>query len=125
MTAPTPTAPTDWRDLGAGIALDVLVATRVLGLVYERVVTGGVTYHEVRAPGEEHPTFLPAYSSNVCDAWQVVEALRVRGDVPHIMYVRALETWRANFRRDNADGEWGFTAALAICKAALAAVEAS
>jgi hypothetical protein len=124
MTAP---ATTDWRALPAGTELDVLVATRVLGLAYDRVDSAGTTYHEVRAPGQTHATFLRPYSTNIRDAWAVVEHLQRHGCAVRLSNKTVDWAWWAYvYSKDALFAEATCqepTAPLAICRAALAAME--
>lgn len=131
MTTPQ----TEQPELTAGRELDALVAEKVMGWHI-------VTDFDLRPPekhwnnakgyvclvagnklndGREMKGFSP--STDIADAWKVVEKMRERGlDV----YLRFVSTWTAEF--DSVSGDVnGFadadTAPLAICLAALKAVQ--
>lgn len=131
--------------LNAGRAMDALVAEKVMGWTrweWERGDWDGpadatiFAQHErslaVYANGEEEPSFWFAPSTDIAAAWQVVERMRdlgwpwggARWRVSEWTSPRKAE-FSAQFEKLNvtvgADAE---TAPLAICRAALAAVEA-
>lgn len=115
------TAPA-WRTMGAGPELDAVVAERVLGWTRGRREFGDMPW---RRPGDgpsRGVLGVPPLSTDIAAAWKVVEVMRERGYFPHIGFFGQNESWRANFRRENADGEWADAAPLAICRAALAAL---
>lgn len=106
----------------AGRALDALVAEKVMG----EPVTWLPTALSHRDPHQSGEVFgakgwhrVPSYSTDIADAWLVVEKMRERGFV--ISATPNQQSWCATF---GADSVWGETAPLAICRAALAAVEA-
>lgn len=113
-----------WRNLPAGPELDALIAERVLGY-------GGfwlVPPH----PSLELEWEVAPCSTNPAAAWLVVEAMEARGWVPCLKRNIERVEWEATFWatpenpampravRIQAD-----TAPLAICRAALAALEAT
>jgi hypothetical protein len=125
MSAPTQ-APQDWRALPAGDALDRLVAARVFGWV----CTGAAADVWTSPDGLSHFGVSP-YSTSINAAWQVVERLETQG--LRITYrtsglnARRVEVVGVHPTRRN---EWlvaeeADTAPLAICRAALTAVEAA
>jgi hypothetical protein len=128
--------------MDAGRELDMLVAEKVMGCQWRRFGNLG----EVLSPpnslhswadthrGERRPTFmLPAYSTDIAAAWEVVEAA---GPFVKLTHGIALDgqtqgwLWECLlYRKDEVSPRQAFahgvTAPLAICRAALAAVEVS
>ncbi len=130
----------DWRTLPAGVALDVLVAERVFGFVWrdagdgEWQLSDGRTMWEYarRYPDQGMSVgLLESYSSDIAAAWRVVD--RLRADRPFTMHdIDGVGgTWMATFEvvaagragRGRIYSGEGATAPLAICRAALAAME--
>ena len=115
------TATTETRGLQAGRKLDALVAEKVFGYTVEE---HGTLY--VRRGKERGLRDLPDYSTDIGDAWLIVEKMRTEGC--HV----ALETrlgglgWSAWFgwkdRATDSESEAN-SPALALCRAALAAME--
>jgi hypothetical protein len=122
--------------------LDALVAERVMGLRVEttqeecswhtpghRTDHDGVHWVDVQwvvaadAPEDAEPDdYLPAYSTDIADAWEVVDALGGIFTLKRTGFGGVSE-WYASIA--GADMVWADTPALAICRAALAAVDAS
>lgn len=118
--------------MNPGRELDVLVAEKVLGLVItyvpERAAIGArledVPYVDV---GTDDERYLPAYSTYIGAAWEVVEKLTPR-HFTRIELTFEIDTWSVAF------GQWGSSAPRAeataaflphaICLAALKAVGA-
>jgi hypothetical protein len=114
-----------------GRELDALVAERVMGKVFRRYPLGSVGAESMGGwePFFEDGTITfggpPRYSADMADAWAVVEAMRGRGW--RIDLAQASDdSWGAEFYRLDSERTATAqmdTAALAICRAALAAVE--
>jgi hypothetical protein len=137
MSAPTQGA--DWREMPAGREMDALVAERVLGWQRYGAIRYGKRFVVVVPshadcwnytrtqgdPGTWEPTTEPVsadvklvpYSADIAAAWRILDW--VRGCDPSV---------RAAFSREMGGNHlWHLRAgdaALAICRAALAAVEA-
>jgi hypothetical protein len=102
--------------------LDALVAEKVMGWRWEdcfRAYTGVLTVRHEEYGGP------PFYSTDIAAAWDVVEKMRERRAD---FYIRFVSTWTVEF--DSVAGDYngytdGDTAPLAICLAALKAVEKS
>lgn len=137
-----------WRNLPAGPELDALIAERVLGWVYHpqdadtrRRADGtwrmgpppyGGFWLVPPHPSLELEWEVAPCSTNPAAAWLVVEAMEARGWVPCLKRNIERVEWEATFWatpenpampravRIQAD-----TAPLAICRAALAALEAT
>jgi hypothetical protein len=126
MSAPTQ-APQDWRALPAGAALDGLVAARVFGWV----CTDDDAAVWTSPDGLSHFGVSP-YSTSIAAAWQVVEKLRERGAIlEHVCVWDEDPTSDRAFAASFDDGKracgraFAMTAPLAICRAALVALEAA
>lgn len=108
---------TDWRTLTAGRDLDVLLA--------ERVFNGSPICIEGawkwRRNGEGSFFTLPHFSGLPGAAWEVAEAMDARGFTLVLYRLRARNTWKAEF--SSACCQEADTGPLAICRAALAALE--
>lgn len=108
--------------MSAGREMDALVAKKVMGYVTLRVQGG-----EVWSWGDGRwrlKTWSP--STDIAAAWEVVARLNTLGI--HLWAVGqedALPGWQADFGRNwqSAHQAWADTAPLAICRAALKAVE--
>lgn len=127
MTMPTPN-----RDMDAGPELDALIAEKVMGL--ESKIDSG--YGEPSRVFKRHPELpgewwggAPEYSSDIAEAWTVVEHLVVQGayvliEGPANGIVH--DGWHCQITPHRDLGKeveaWAETAMLAICKAALDAV---
>lgn len=130
----------DWRTLPAGRALDALVATRVMGWV--NVIESNPpnrtwpsrTRRHWRAPGSVFARKLPHYSTDIAAAWEVVRALRdpTEGDERFWTLTDSGSLgWHADLSWNAKEGDAlvplgegiGDTAPLAICRAALTAME--
>jgi hypothetical protein len=100
-------------ELQAGRALDARVAIRLFD------------YHMVHCRDSEGGwrRSLPAYSTNIAAAWQVVERVRALG---FGVTISDGDEWSVGIAPNNHDAdvtvEFGDSAPLAICRAALAAV---
>jgi hypothetical protein len=121
--------------LEAGRELDTLVAEKVMGWTKWRspVVPRGSAEPDCWLTNDRtSPTFKIAHwspSTDIACAWQVVERMRDRGFALELHYEFGCSIqWVADFSNDgwSSTGEQlGDTAPLAICRAALAAVEAA
>lgn len=120
--------PIEPRELAAGRELDALVAEKVMGAV--RPDRGPYWLYPDSPKGARSGSHtLPFYSGSMTHAWEVVENMARRGwkvDVQN----RFRPRWACHvffpapdYRHvyEHGDGEYG--AALAICRAALKAVE--
>lgn len=135
-----------WRMLPAGRRLDARVATRVMGFLWRRVVPCGETVSArvlaapdatiadgvwTRSDVKRNSTAAP-YSLDMGAAWRVVVRMKEAHDCSLMLeQVRYDEhgavagEWVAHFQDVCTRGTGiGETAALAICRAALAAMEA-
>jgi hypothetical protein len=112
--------------------LDAEIATRVFGLTLVRGVRTDCNASGEKAPpdvgiaageflGEPSYTPVPHYSSSIADAWLVVEKVRALG-MP-LMLWETDGRWFAAFVYHGYRGYDAETVPLAICKAALAAIE--
>ena len=128
--------PDAWRNLPAGPELDALVAERVLGWTNVHLAWGNVRgvppeYADKQPPDRtvNFPGVL--WSSVISSAWKVVDAMEARGY--HLQLTdewMSYPRWRAEFRSaETIRPGWNLvkadTAPLAICRAALAALEAA
>lgn len=96
--------------LEAGRDLDRMVMAGVMGLTMSMVGTSEM---------------VPHYSTDIADAWQVVEAMRERGWHPEIRWISDWDCkakWWVNFGGHRLYDATADTAPLAICRAALRAV---
>lgn len=124
----------------AGRALDALVAEKVMGCARVTVNDRGEVYGappELIASGDipkDHGRVrLPHYSEDIAAAWQVVEKLRRERDA-WVDITDAFAGWSVTLTLNNEDGTHVHseghggaeekTLPLAICRAALAAMEA-
>lgn len=125
-----------WRDLPAGPELDALVAERVLGWSNCHI---GLTYRKAMGIPPEMLAKQPPgrtigcawqvvdYSQAIGCAWQVVEAMRSRGWLLSLLSESPHGgLWTAEFELGNRNifGPPSVGAPLAICRAALSALEA-
>jgi hypothetical protein len=131
----------NWRELPAGRELDALVAEKVMGWKYRQSSPdpkkhfcreygndAGWWLKPSMTPGAKHWACAtcsppPAYSTDIAAAWEVTEKL---AEDFMLVYAVAHAGWRARF--EHAEGWWkgeayADTAPLAICRAALAALE--
>jgi hypothetical protein len=134
----------DLTTLAAGRELDAIVAERVMGIAPRDVRIKGETntvriYSDNLALADglwerkdlEWYGSPPRYSTQIETAWQLVERMRELGSgVSLSAYppggardAQRIELWRCRFGLYGGDAS-GDTASLAICRAALAAVEA-
>lgn len=123
---------TDWRTLPAGVELDRLVADRVMGWASysygdmpERSADGAIFDGEP-LHGSGLVPFQP--STDIADAWRVVEAMRGLGfavDICDVAISSTVPLWAVSFFPAGPDTEPPneHSAPLAICRAALAALE--
>jgi hypothetical protein len=109
----------------AGRELDALVAVTLMGVTLVSEDAG----IRPAAMSYQKPSEVLPYSTDVAAAWQVVERMRARGFALELHYEFGWSRqWVADFSNDGwlSTGEQlGDTAPLAICRAALAAVEAA
>jgi hypothetical protein len=113
----------------AGRELDALVAERVMGWTY-KTFPDGVLPHVKHWHGPNDECLLPCYSISIAAAWQVVERLIEDGEAfcCGLNYDTITEQWVFLMRQHgevlNAN-YWPHadTAPLAICLAALRAIE--
>lgn len=118
--------PTDWRTLPAGRDLDALVEVRVFGARPE-IVAGHIQWE--KDVGDDGAG-VPAYSRDIDAAWQVVAKLRADGWWFSLTQDNT-DIWDAKFWKGEPKGWFptaeaygtADTAPLAICRAALAAME--
>lgn len=121
-------------NLVAGHELDVLVAQKVFGM---KVWVGATSAHVSRmAPtlGGPNPERISPYSTNLTEAWAVVNKLerhtfilkRIGNTLPHGATWSGKLSWKCSFTTKDAafQGE-SESPALAICLAALRAMEAN
>jgi hypothetical protein len=94
--------------VNAGRELDALVAEKVMG----RDMT--------RPAGFKHPIGMPHYSTDIAAAWEVVERLRAAGHWFDLRDIRGNGYWASFGQEMSAEGK---TASLAICLAALKALD--
>lgn len=111
-------------DLPAGRELDALVAEKVMGwtmlascpMHISGCSTAGI------APGQQYSSHVPDYSTSIEAAWQVVGKITAL-DSTHIFVLRRFyDGWHCAFGAISYEAD---TAPLAMCRAALQAVEAS
>jgi hypothetical protein len=116
---------TDFTTMAAGRDLDALVAEKVMGHEVHR----DVRWREpaILGPGQRIAnTPMPRYSTDIAAAWAVIQKLMET----HFMYsLNASHEsghWCVFYPASGSpvEGEYADTAPLAICRAALAAVEA-
>lgn len=126
----------DWRNLPAGPELDALVAHLVLGWINVHVnfpgnwaTVRGIPPEYVDKQPEGRTVNFPGnkWSRVISSAWDVVEAMERRGYSTnlHSHVDGSGRRWTAEFWEhvENTDMGHGDTAPLAICRAALAALE--
>jgi hypothetical protein len=116
-------------ELVAGRELDTLIAEKVMDMESagdDPMLQWGINGPMWKARSGYHWDRLPAFSTDIAAAWQVVEKLGGHLDIIHWA---DSDTWQVNFgSRDGRrpytmpQDDWGETAPLAICRAALAAV---
>ena len=112
----------------SGRPLDAEIAERVMGLRPVNVLP----HLPDRPPdfwcGEESGGRLPAYSTDIGAAWQVVEEMRRRGFCLVLEEHWTGDAWSACFISEGltqGEGEsWGTSPAWCICSAAIAALDA-
>lgn len=123
----------------AGRELDALVCEKVFGYLVNRPdsgaemrafrIDGPVVRFEIHGMGGELTTQIPHYSTDIAAAWEVVEKLTT-STKQWFEYEQSSVSYFATFRISGAgenDGEWtgnGWSAAEAICRAALRCVTA-
>lgn len=126
------TMPQEWRTLPAGRALDALIAEHVMGWqtrTREEYDLGKWTVHEYLGEyiGLPRWKFIPLFSKHMDAAHLALEALRSRGFGVVISSVRTDE-WQVEVDRASWTGSEVWSDGLlplAICRAALAATEAT
>ncbi len=114
-------------EMGAGREMDALIAERVMGFVVEPVGGNYRYYNDTIAHerGGKWTSPVPAYSTEIAAAWEVVEFLREAGS--HIQIETQdgyfCEIWSdrgGKLELFQQEGEgWAETPALAICRAAI------
>jgi hypothetical protein len=119
-------------NMPAGLEMDVLIADTVLGLVEcdrwraqryyppEYIKDKGDCEHEHCRP----VGFCTSYSTDIAAAWEVVEKMRADGNEPDV-WVDGDGDWRCSVFVGEPPKEFSWyapTAPLAICRAALLAV---
>lgn len=129
---------TDFRTLPAGPELDVLIAARVLGWTNCHVALSnahGIPPEFADKQPPDHTINFPglAWSRVISSAWEIVGVMERRGWLLTLIRRTSVTEhpngvdWRAVFWRPSPDGleieESADTAPLAICRAALAALE--
>lgn len=102
--------------LQAGREIDALVVERVMGWKVAKPEAAALRF--VTMGDTLHPNHVPHYSTDIAAAWEVVEALRAR--FVFEMYDREDGSYVVKFGQEVKRAD---TAPLAICRAALAAVE--
>ena len=113
----------------AGRETDARVAEVVMGWIeYRPSFDGSRRFHMpegVESPSGWHPVkcgddWCP--STSISDAWEVVEKVSARVSMEYVfeLYLHEGGTWEAGFGMESAYAD---TAPLAICRAALAALE--
>jgi hypothetical protein len=110
-------------DLPAGPALDELVAVQVMG--WQRLpdsIDGLVVHRLYRSPVGLETSWVPPFSTTIAHAWEVVERMQPRE--VRIIWSREHSVWLANFDHQAMNAVEP-TAPLAICRAALAAVQSA
>lgn len=123
----------DWQTMGAGASLNVIVAERVLGWEFRpgpnppnRLWVNRTARAWFR-PGNPHPVSLPPLSLNISAAWHIVEEMERRGydgslGITHDgTWCRFTEARTGRTSHAAVDPREG-TQALAVCRAALAAL---
>lgn len=113
-------------ELPAGRELDILVAEKVMG--YEHFVDEADGTDRLRGNGIIMPIHLPAYSTDIAAAWEVVEKLRAEwmirvGTADLLGTPWKCVMWQRYMTTGGPFGE-ADTAPLAICRAALGVVGA-
>jgi hypothetical protein len=112
--------------------LDALVAEKVMGWIIGYPLADAPDGMPPRPPGDtrshyDYPVLVPAYSTDITAAWQVVEKMEDLGY--HWRFANVIPSsdpivYTMKFMRMDTDAkETEFTAPLAICRAALKAVE--
>jgi hypothetical protein len=109
-------------DLPTGLALREAVATEVMGLPSRQATDGGDCWRDV----PYYETEVPYYETDIAAAWQVVERMRGKGFWLHLHHAKAKLGFIAFFLPEGGSSRThhGDSAAVAICRAALAAVRA-
>lgn len=113
--------------LPAGRDLDILVAERVLGWVWEPIKTDAYNW---RVDGGPRGEMVPWSSTSIAAAWRVVEEMRRRGWGACISSQPESDGWHVTFHRPSEKvdatiavvGEGACPLPLTICRAALRAV---
>ena len=132
MTSSPETPTPAGRETDARIAETVMGCVRVI--VNDRGELYGAPPHLIASgdiPAEHGRVRLPSYSTDIAAAWLVVEHLKSRGWSVRLSNKTVDWCWWCyvyDYRSENAKAEATVqeeTAPLAICRAALAAVEAS
>lgn len=115
----------------AGRELDALIAAKVMG---KRVVPDSLNGGAPLEFFGEYPEGIylvpKLYSSEIRQAWKVIERLIADGWFPQVQFNNwGAESWYVTLTRDTSDKRFGHgsgvaaTAPLAICRAALRALE--
>lgn len=105
-------------DLKPGRELDALIAEKVMGL---RVVPHAGDFIVIYPTEEWDP--LPWYSSEIADAWEVVEKITAGDRAMSLIFERGIWCCKANMEFEPTGHEHvAETAPLAICLAALKSI---
>lgn len=108
----------------AGVGMDKLIAERVMG--WTNVYQDGVNLKGTEPSGEDQTAHVPLYSVNISAAWRVVEKCNLLHGWVSLGYDEGDKEWMI-FESRPPDGIYtistGDTAPLAICRAALKAVQ--
>lgn len=113
--------------------IDALVAEKVMGWMPFPLADGEVMEGYYYNGITTWPTPAPNYSTNIADAWQVVEMLSDEYEYDHVTISSSNKVWYCDIVKNlpaNEDGEldsdvWDHTAStapMAICLAALKAM---
>jgi hypothetical protein len=110
-----------------GRELDALVATKIFKHTIAETddCNGEDNFWIADAMAERRDWIgLPNYSTDISDAWTVVEKMRERAEAWEFNIESNLGKWKAGFFSNGEyfDSDWEETASLAICRAALRAV---
>lgn len=108
------------NELTAGRELDALVAEKVMGWAPRDAGAGD---RLIYVGAWAHCESLPHYSTDIAAAWQVVEKLAADGLYVHVGYCLGRTEASVNSPLDIIDNAYAPTAPLAICLAALKALE--
>ncbi|MEJ7810506.1 MAG: hypothetical protein WKG32_08890 [Gemmatimonadaceae bacterium] len=112
-------------DVGAGRALDVLVAERVMewvvGIPEVGSGTAGPMYFSESAGGYRRWFEVPPFSTNLVEAWGIIEQMKRDYGANELVWSR----WTREFDALDLPSLSGAEAAAAICRAAVRAMDES